>query len=459
MAAPTRRPRAARRRHDRARNQAAGPAGYARGGPRNPTTGMGTGLDKSISTYYTPTLFWTSRPLETLCVESWAARNFVDIPVDDMFVRWREWNGDPDHCAAMRAAETRHRVTDKLSRALKAARQYGTGLVVIVTAEDAPEAPLRPERIRPGDLLNLLAVHRYEASVSARQRDPMAPDYGAPEFYDIYPTWGGHLRAHRSRVIRFDGITPNTDSGFAGYDQDWGVPALTPILLALLEDQTVVTAIAHLTQEASIPVLKVSDLRAALSGQLSGDDPDAPDADQIGDNFNRLKSVFRVAMLDKEDEDFERVAVQFAGLPDLLDRFDKRVAAAAKIPLTRWMGQSPAGLNATGDSDLRNYVITLEADRQRTLDRCLPVLDAVVARSAGLAEAPDYQFGSLLELSEQDKAAAAKTKVEAAALGVTSFLWSEEEARGMLGGDPVFGALEGPGPVPLADEAAAGPAG
>ena len=64
------------------------------GGIQNYKTGMGTGLDSSESSFFRPTRIYSRHQLETLRVQSWAARKFIDIPVDDMLIRWREWKGD-----------------------------------------------------------------------------------------------------------------------------------------------------------------------------------------------------------------------------------------------------------------------------------------------------------------------------------------------------------------------------
>ena len=59
------------------------------GGIVNHGTGLGTGLDKSEGSFFTPTRFWWRSPLELLYVQSSAARKFVDMPIEDMFIRWR----------------------------------------------------------------------------------------------------------------------------------------------------------------------------------------------------------------------------------------------------------------------------------------------------------------------------------------------------------------------------------
>ena len=55
--------------------------------------------------------------------------------------------------------------------------------------------------------------------------------------------------------------------GFTSYyDQDWGVSELIPIMTSLIEDQTLASSIAHLSQEASIPVLKIQGLAEKAAG-------------------------------------------------------------------------------------------------------------------------------------------------------------------------------------------------
>lgn len=52
-----------------------------------------------------------------------------------------------------------------------------------------------------------------------------------------------------------------------------------------------------------------------------------------------------------------------------LDRFLQIVSGAADIPAIRLLSQSPAGMNATGESDLRNYYDRLSACRNSRWSR------------------------------------------------------------------------------------------
>jgi hypothetical protein len=68
------------------------------------------------------------------------------------------------------------------------------------------------------------------------------------------------------------------------------------------------------------------------------------------------KSIARAVMVDADSESYDRVAVSFAGIPEVLDRMMQRLSAATDgIPVSILMGRSAAGMNATGDLDLDSW--------------------------------------------------------------------------------------------------------
>ena len=390
--------------------------GLTQGGIVN-NAGAGTSLDKSEGSHFTPTRFYWRSPLEILLVQSGFAAKAIEIPVNDMLEKWRTFDPDADEAAvkAMKEAEMRHDFRARLGQAIKAGNGFGSGLIVINTMFDDPEQPLDVRRVRAGDLKSLNVYDRFDASVTERVSDMTDPRHGMPEYYHVHPTtWGSGSAVsqmyHHSRVIRFDGISPLTMSRWQVYEQDWGASRLIPIIVHLLNDQSIASAIAHLVQEASIPVLSVGGLRDVVGGKL---EPNQLSAEEIASTINEVKSNYRMMMLDKESEDFTRVAVVFAGLADLMDKSAARIAAAADIPLTRFLGSSPGGLNATGESDLKNYYQSVASMRERMLPKPLRMLDEVIARDAGLPEPLEYEWPSLLEMSEQEQADVKKTEAEA----------------------------------------------
>ena len=415
------------------------------GGIMNSKTGMGTSLDNTESSFFQPTRMNTRYQLEILRVQSWAARKFFEIPVDDMLMRWRAWMGDEGDSSVemMMEAEERHQIRSQLRQAMIAGRQYGTSLMIMVTKEAALDTPLMLNQIRPGDLVGLPVFDRFSASVHTRNfnyLDTSMAGVQHPELYRIHPTRGDGFYVHSSRVLRFDGIMPPTSDGFTVYDWDWGISEIIPAMLSVLQDQTIASAAAHLTQVASIPVLTISGLREAVSGKSD------LTPEQIGQQVNSMMSIFRLMMLDKGNEDFTRVPVTFGGFDKIQQMAAVRLAASAGIPYTRFFGQSPGGLNATGDSDWRNYCAMVEGQRHEKLSRNIQRLDEMLARDAGVAEVPGYEWNPLMDIDQKSVAETSLIKTQALREGIDGGMIVEDDGRTALDGDPTFGPLEGEAP-------------
>ena len=241
-----------------------------------------------------------------------------------------------------------------------------------------PDTPLDPKQIREGDVTALQYFDRFDLSVTYRGSDMAQPEFRQPLFYDVHPSYGGvPIRVHHSRVLRFDGIPPASKSGFGSYDYDFGVSVLVPILTSLFQDESFAAAVAHLGQEASIPLLNIAGLRESIAG---GGDPSEPTPEEIFAQINRDKSIYRILALDEEGrEQFSRAAVTFGGLAEIMDMYPLRVAAARRIPDTKFLGRPPRGMNATGVSDDKNYQTLLETLRKRKMLQTMRVWTDVLA--------------------------------------------------------------------------------
>ncbi len=133
-----------------------------------------------------------------------------------------------------------------------------------------------------------------------------------------------------------------------------------------------------LMHEAKVDVVTVPN----LSEHLSSTETTA----QLSARFAyaaAMKSINNLLLLG-DGETWARQRVDFAGLPEMVRTFLQVAAGAADIPVTRLLGQSPAGLSATGDSDTRNYYDMIAARQELDLRPQLERLDRLIARSEGL---------------------------------------------------------------------------
>lgn len=80
------------------------------------------------------------------------------------------------------------------------------------------------------------------------------------------------------------------------------------------------------------------------------------------------RSVARALLLDADGgEEFSREPTSFTDAQAMLDKFMLRLASAAEVPVTILMGQSPAGMNATGESDFRWFYDTIATAQENDL--------------------------------------------------------------------------------------------
>ena len=214
--------------------------------------------------------------------------------------------------------------------------------------------------------------------------DPEDPDYGLPEFYTIRDEETGStaVRVHHSRVIRFTGRELPWMEQIV--EQYWGESEIEAVYSEVVKRDNVSANIAALTFRANINYLESDGLDQLLGSANT----------KAQQNFWRLmqaqsmmESNFGTRIINKGDA-MHNTQYTFTGLPDVYDRMMMDVAGAARTPVTKLFGRSPAGMNATGESDLNNYYDYIDGLRETELRPIIERLLPIMALSAW-GEIPD----------------------------------------------------------------------
>jgi len=171
------------------------------------------------------------------------------------------------------------------------------------------------------------------------------------------------------------------------------------------------------------------------------------------DLFNRTRDNRGTFVLDKDREEFENVAAPIAGLDKLVAQSLEQISAISGIPLSILLGVVPTGLNASTDGEIRTFYDKVLAYNEKVVGPGLDVLFKVIQLSLFGEIDPDmaYEFESLWEMSDADKAAIRKSDAEADRTYVDAGVISNEEVRDRLNdeeGGMYHGRLEGPPPEP-----------
>jgi len=382
-----------------------GKLAHIKDGLVNLVANLGTPRDKAASTFYGPPTL-SDQEAENAYRGTWLARKVIDIPAMDSCRKWRGWSADQANITAIEAEEKRLGLQQKLLEAMIRARLTGGAALYIGTGQSDPMLPLKPESLGKAGIRHLNVLSKRVLQAGELDRDPESPGYGRPAFYTLSSGTAGQLQIHPSRLVILQGAVkpdPELDTG-----NGWGDSVLMAISKAIKDADASAANIASLVFEAKVDVIKIPNFMSNLAD---------PEYEQKV--LQRLtlaamaKGVNGALLLDAEEE-YEQRQAQFGGLVDLLMGFMQLVSGASDIPMTRLLGQSPGGLNASGESDLRNYYDRISSNQELVLQPALQVLDECLIRSA-LGSRPAevfYNWRSLWQTTDTERATIGKTTAD-----------------------------------------------
>lgn len=424
-------------------------------GWENTITGLGRSRDKRTGTRIKYTAVQGSRDkYDDYYAGDDTAATIAELPAREMTREWIELSVD-DTGADIRTEEPEQRLLtakkvmqalddvdakSMVAQALLWSRVHGGALLFLGVNDGADDLtqPLNMDQVRSLDFL--LVFDRWEVQIQSTVQDMKSPDFGKPEIYLIQSTtetgqgMGLSTPVHASRFIRFDGV--RTSRYRMALNGGWADSIYTRMEETLQDYGISWHGVCHLLQDFSQAVLKMKGLADAIlesEGNLVLDRMTAMDL---------CRSVARAIPIDADDEDFIRVATPMSGLPETLDRLMLRVASAARMPATLLFGQSPSGLNATGESDIRFFYDQIKASQEENLrprlDRLLEVIFAA-REGPTKGKQPEnwsYRFNPLWQESDAERAGVRKTQAETDAIYIRDGVVDVEEvALSRFGGD------------------------
>lgn len=380
--------------------------------------GLGTGSSISAGTYSPSQLISRNRLLlEWAYRQNWVAGKIVDIPAEDMTRAGIEIlsSDEPDQIEEMQAALNRMGFWDQLLDGLKWGRLYGGAIGVFQIEGQDMGTPLRVETVGRGQFTGLTVYDRWQVQPDLSQLVQTGPMMGTPEFYRVvssYDQMGSIVDfgqpIHYSRVIRFIGTKMPAYQAMT--EQWWGTSVLERLYDRLVSFDTATMGAANLLDKAHLRMVGIDGLREILS--MGG-----PAEQALVANFHYIRQMQTndgITLLDKNDA-WQTSAYSFSGLSDMMLQFNQQVTGAADIPLVRFFGQSPAGLSATGESDLRNYYDSINSQQESRLRLGIERALAVLHQSLYGTPMPSdmtFTFCPLWQMSQREKAEVAKITTE-----------------------------------------------
>lgn len=327
-------------------------------GWQNPMTGFGTSRDKTTFNRYTGGYILRDDELSMLYHGDDLAALVVDIVPDEMLREGFSIDaGDAGVNADIAEQVESLGIVEKLADAIRWGRLYGGG-ALLLGADDGRSAatPLMAERAQA--LSYLYVFDKRYLYPLTWYRAAGHPKLGMPETYMVTAT-GSYAEqpvsiVHESRLVLFGGATTGLQESQS--NSSWDYSVLQRVNKVLGDFNIGWNAAAVLLQDGNQAVFKMAGLADAIAaGQGDALKKRLTAMDEARSIVNAIVVDAGGNAEDQTEESFERKVFPMTGIPETLDRFCLRFAAAARVPVTLLMGQSPAGMNATGQSDFQGF--------------------------------------------------------------------------------------------------------
>lgn len=368
--------------------------------------------------------------LEWMYRGSWIVGMAIDAPADDMTRAGIEFEStlDPQDSDRLMAAVQDMQIWQNLNHVIKWSRLYGGALGYIMIDGQDTESELDIDSIGEGQFKGIMPMDRWMVQPTVFDAiSELGPDYGFPRYYDLVqtqPTLEYWPRIHHSRVIRMDGIPLPFNQRMS--ENMWGESVIERFYDRLVSYDSASAGAAQLLYKAHLRVIKIKDLRSIIA---AGGPAMAGLTAQIV-NMRLTQANEGITLLDSEDE-FEANTYSFAGLSDMMLQFGQQISGALQIPLVRLFGQSPGGLNSTGESDLRTYYDHLSKQQETNLRAPLTKILDIMARSTLGKPLPDgfrFRFNPLWLVTETERSDIATKNTDSVIKAFESTLISQTTA-------------------------------
>jgi phage-related protein (TIGR01555 family) len=409
---------------------------------QNAALGVGTSKDHSLQTRVVFRAQLNDATLEALSTEDGLAARLVEIiPSTALRRGWKlEVPGDPSESArtgdAYAVKEDELEALQHFKKGAFWGRLFG-GAVTWIGVDDGRSVDLPVDAAAIESVRWLRTYDRRDVQVWSYYQDPKHPKFDQPETYAIRPVRSGLVAAafgqsvaaagqivHESRLIIWGGqmTTEQRKAQLGGWDDS----VLERSWDALNETNLDYAAKTQMVGRVSQPVYKIKDYFTFLAGKAS--ENIKLRMRMLDGSRNRSNPV----LLDKDGEDFLNIAQPMSGIDSLMDRGTHRTAVTGGLPVSIFMGQSPAGIDATSDAEMELFLggvdewSTLEfKPRHEKLTR-LVLLSKDFETKGAEPKKWSMKYGPLRMQKPKEKAETGKIQAETFAIWIDKGLTSAE---------------------------------
>lgn len=366
----------------------------------------------------------------------------VETVADDMLREWIEIEGGEygDGDAVSEEIGRIEEAVDDFSlrkvflEAAVTARYFGGCLIYIDTGTSDPETLKRPLNLseKSGEIgIGKLKGFKVIEPINVfpgiyDSANPLAKDYFEPQSW-----WVLGREIHASRFIKIS--TGDVPVLLRPSYNFFGIPTAQIIWDYVLHFQRDRTSNSRMLSKYSDFVFKMAGLQETLT---------LPNGtEQLGRRIAvmaRNRSNDGIAVIDKDNEEIVKVESHLSGLTDITRQDLEIICAITRVPAVKILGISPAGFNATGEGDLRNYYDFVSSQQEKMLfDGLRAALRCIQLHIFGrIDKSVTCHFRELGGEDRQIESAIRKTNTDTLAALVMSEIITPEGARATIEANP-----------------------
>lgn len=371
--------------------------------------------------------------LSQVYVEHGIVQTLVDQPVDDAFRAGFEIKTgqlSKDNIKDLQAYLERNRIIDAVMQAIKWARLYGGGAVLIIANQDFTK-PFNIKSINEKSQLEFRAVdlwELYNTVLNPTGTPYVGGQYGgdSSQYYNYYG-----YDIDKSRVLRING--KEAPSFVRARLRGWGMSELERLVRSLNQYLKNQDLIFQLLDEAKVDVYRIDGFNASLANKAGT----AAQASRI-QMANQMKSFNSALIMDTKDE-YQQKQISFTGLSEVLLQIRQGLAADLKMPMTKLFGISAAGFSS-GEDDIENYNSMIEGEvRAKNKHIVIEVLNICCQKLFGMV--PDemtIEFAPLRILNAKEEEEVKDSQFNRVMSAYTSGLVPAQEAKQSINKDSLL---------------------
>lgn len=157
--------------------------------------------------------------------------------------------------------------------------------------------------------------------------------------------------------------------------------------------------------------------------------------------FANLRTNQGTMVLDMEKEEFFNVSVPLGGLHELQSQAQEQMCSVIGIPVVKFLGIQPAGMNASSEGELTTWYDWIAAFQEKFFSARLgTAIDFAQLNLWGEIDPTiTFEFEPMRELTEAEQATVNKTKADGDVALVGAGILDPTEARERLSKDPQSG--------------------